>query len=114
VENSDDALFTCHTFFVVFGGDEVGEALAGVSLISVFLSPLAFLIAFDFLGWWCLFNDFTSGLVGATSSSYTWLAAYILLDGLPHLVDMALTCSRVGSGYPGIPPDSEKGKEAAS
>jgi hypothetical protein len=35
VEDSDDALFTCHTFFVFFGGDEVGEALAGVFSISV-------------------------------------------------------------------------------
>jgi hypothetical protein len=39
VEDSDDALFTCHTFFVFFGGDEVGEALAGVFLISIFFSP---------------------------------------------------------------------------
>jgi hypothetical protein len=31
VEDSGDALFTCHTFFVFFGGDEVGEALAGCS-----------------------------------------------------------------------------------
>jgi hypothetical protein len=64
------------------------------------------LIAFNFLGWWCPLNDFTLGLVGATSSSYTWLGAYIPLDGLPHLVDIALTCSRVGSGCPGIPLDS--------
>jgi hypothetical protein len=53
VEHSDDALFTRHTFFVFFGGDEVGEALAGLFLISVFFSPLALLIAFDFLVWWC-------------------------------------------------------------
>jgi hypothetical protein len=52
VEGSDDTLFTHHTFFVFFGGDEVGEALAWLSLISVFFSPLALLIAFDFLGWW--------------------------------------------------------------
>jgi hypothetical protein len=52
VEDSDDALFTRHTFFVFFGGDEVDEALAGVFLIFVFFSPLALLIAFDFLGWW--------------------------------------------------------------
>jgi hypothetical protein len=53
VEGSDDAPFTRHTFFVFFGGDEVREALAGVSLISVFFHPLALLIGFDFLGWWC-------------------------------------------------------------
>jgi hypothetical protein len=41
VEDSDDAFFTRHTFFVFFGGDEVGEALAGVFLIFVFFSPLA-------------------------------------------------------------------------
>jgi hypothetical protein len=29
VEDSDDALFTRHTFFVFSSGDEVGEALAG-------------------------------------------------------------------------------------
>jgi hypothetical protein len=52
VEDLDDALFNRHTFFVFIGGDEVGEALAGVFLISVFLSPLALLFAFDFLGWW--------------------------------------------------------------
>jgi hypothetical protein len=39
VEGSGDALITRHTFFVFFGGDEVGEALAGVSLISVFFPP---------------------------------------------------------------------------
>jgi hypothetical protein len=50
VEDSDNALFTRHTFFVLFGVDEVGEALAGVFLISVFFPPLALLIAFDFLG----------------------------------------------------------------
>jgi hypothetical protein len=37
-----------------------------------------------------------------------------LLDGLPHLVDAMLTFSQVGSGCPGIPPDSEEGKEAAN
>jgi hypothetical protein len=52
VEDSEDALFTRHTFFVFFGGDEVSEALAGVFLISVFFSSLDFLIAFDFSGWW--------------------------------------------------------------
>jgi hypothetical protein len=56
VEDSDDALFTRHTFFVFFGGDEVSEALAVVFLISVFLSPLALLIGFDLLGWWFLLN----------------------------------------------------------
>jgi hypothetical protein len=50
VEDSDDAIFTRHTFFVFFIGDEVGEALAGVFLISVFFFLLALLIAFDFLG----------------------------------------------------------------
>jgi hypothetical protein len=114
VEDSDDTPFICHTFFVFFGGDEVGEALAGVFLISIFLSPLALLFGFDFLGRWRPLNDFTLDLVGATSSSCTWLDAYVLLDGLPHLVDMVLTCSRVGSGCPGIPPNSEEGKEAAS
>jgi hypothetical protein len=94
VEDSDDALFTRHTFFVLFSGDEVGEALAGVYLIPVFFPPLALLIDFDFLGWWRPLNYFTLGLVGATSSSCTWLGAYILLDGLPHPVDMALTCSK--------------------
>jgi hypothetical protein len=67
LEDSDDALFTRHTFFVLFGGDEVSEALAGVFLISIFLSPLDLLIGFDFLGWWRPLNDFTLGLVGATS-----------------------------------------------
>jgi hypothetical protein len=52
VEDSDDALFTRHTLFVFFGGDEVGEALVGVFLISVFFFPLALLIAIDLLGWW--------------------------------------------------------------
>jgi hypothetical protein len=51
VEDSDDAPFTCHTFFVLFGGDEVGEALAGVFLISIIFYPLALLIGFNFLGW---------------------------------------------------------------
>jgi hypothetical protein len=49
VEDSGDALFTHYNFFVLFGGDEVGEALVGVFAISVFLSPLYLLIAFDFL-----------------------------------------------------------------
>jgi hypothetical protein len=48
VEDSDDALFARHTFFVFFGGDEVSEALAGVFLISIFFSPLALLFGFDF------------------------------------------------------------------
>jgi hypothetical protein len=39
VEDLYDTLFTRHTFFVFFGGAEVCEALAGVFLISVFLSP---------------------------------------------------------------------------
>jgi hypothetical protein len=68
VEDSDDALFTRNTFFVLFGGDEVGEALAGVFLIFVFFSPLALLIGFNLLGWWCLLNAFTLDLVGATFS----------------------------------------------
>jgi hypothetical protein len=82
VEDSDDALFTRHTFFVFFGGDEVGEAFAGVFLISVFFSTLALLIGFDFLGWWRPLNALscskcfpivvmrlsTLGLVGATFS----------------------------------------------
>jgi hypothetical protein len=68
MEDLGDALFTRHTFFVFFGGDEVGEALAGVFLISVFFSPLALLVGFDFLDWWCLLDAFTLGLVGATSS----------------------------------------------
>jgi hypothetical protein len=85
-----------------------------VFLISVFFSPLALLIAFAFLGWWRSLNAFALGLVGATSSSYTWLDVYIPLDGLPHLVDMAVTCTRVGSGCPRIPPDLEEGKEEAS
>jgi hypothetical protein len=41
VEDSDDAPFTHHTF-VFFGGDEVGETLAGVFLISTFFAPLSF------------------------------------------------------------------------
>jgi hypothetical protein len=39
VEDSDDALFTRHTFLVFFGGDEVGEALVGVFLISILFPP---------------------------------------------------------------------------
>jgi hypothetical protein len=39
VEDSDDALFTRHTSFAFFGGDEVGKALAGVFLISVLFPP---------------------------------------------------------------------------
>jgi hypothetical protein len=69
VEESGDALVTRHNFFVLFGGDEVGEALAGVFLIFVFLSPIALLIAFDFLGWWRPLNAFTLGLVRDTSPS---------------------------------------------
>jgi hypothetical protein len=52
VEDLDDAPFTRHTLFVFFSGTEVGEALAGVFLVSVFFSALALLIAFDFLVWW--------------------------------------------------------------
>jgi hypothetical protein len=44
----------------------------------------------------------------------TWLGAYTLLDGAPHLVETTLTFSRVGSGCPGILPESEEGKEAVS
>jgi hypothetical protein len=51
VEDLDDALFTHQTFFVFFGGDEVGEALAGVFLISVFISPFSLLIGLDLSGW---------------------------------------------------------------
>jgi hypothetical protein len=72
VEDSDNALFTRHTFFIFFGGDEVSEALAGVFLIFVFFSPLALLIGFDFLGWWRLLNALSLGLVGATSSFLCW------------------------------------------
>jgi hypothetical protein len=75
VEDSDDALFTRHTF-IFFGGDEVSEALAGVFLIFVFSPPLALLTAFDILGWWRPLNDFTLGLVGATSPSYTRLEIF--------------------------------------
>jgi hypothetical protein len=39
VEDSDNALFTHHTFFAFFGVDEVGEALVGVFLIYVFFPP---------------------------------------------------------------------------
>jgi hypothetical protein len=39
VDDSDDALFTCHTSFVLFGGNEVNESLVGVFLISVFFPP---------------------------------------------------------------------------
>jgi hypothetical protein len=67
VEDSDDAPFNRHTFFVLFSGDEVGEALAGVFLFSIFFSPLALLIGFDFLGWWRTLNDLSLALVGATS-----------------------------------------------
>jgi hypothetical protein len=52
VEDSDNALLKRHTFFVNFSGDEVGEALMGVFLVSIFFSPLALLIAFAFFGWW--------------------------------------------------------------
>jgi hypothetical protein len=72
------------------------------------------LISFGIFGWWRPLNAFTLGLFGATLSSCTWLVAYIPLDGLPHLVDMTLTCSRVGSHCPRIPSDSEEAKEAAS
>jgi hypothetical protein len=49
VEGSDDALFTRHTFFVFSGGDGVGEALAGVFLISVIFSP--YLCCFLLTSW---------------------------------------------------------------
>jgi hypothetical protein len=39
VEDSDNAPFTRHTLFVFFGGAEVGEALAGVFLVSVLFPP---------------------------------------------------------------------------
>jgi hypothetical protein len=39
VEDLGDALFTGHTFLVFFGGDEVGQALAGLFMISVFFPP---------------------------------------------------------------------------
>jgi hypothetical protein len=68
MEDIDDALFTRHTFFVFFGGAEVGEALVGVFLISVFFPPSALLIAFTFFSWWRLLNAFTLGLVRATFS----------------------------------------------
>jgi hypothetical protein len=57
VEDSDDALFTRHTFFVFFGGDEVSEALAGMFLVSVF-STFALFVSFDLLGWWHPLNAF--------------------------------------------------------
>jgi hypothetical protein len=43
VRSRGGRLWRCslHTFFVFFGGDEVGEALAGVFLISVFFFPLS-------------------------------------------------------------------------
>jgi hypothetical protein len=41
VEDSDNAPFTRHTFFVFFGGDEVGEALAGGVLDFRLLLPLS-------------------------------------------------------------------------
>jgi hypothetical protein len=75
VEDSGDALFTRHSFFVLFGGDEVGEVLAGVFLIFVFLPTLALLIDLDFLGWWRPLNDFTLGLVGAPHLSYVGVVA---------------------------------------
>jgi hypothetical protein len=52
VDDSDNDPFTHHTLFVFFGGIEVGEALAGVSLVSIFFPPLALLIAFGFFVWW--------------------------------------------------------------
>jgi hypothetical protein len=51
VEDSNSALFTRHTFFVFFGGGEIGEVLVGVFLISVLFPPLALLVSFDLLGW---------------------------------------------------------------
>jgi hypothetical protein len=92
VEDSDDAIFTRHTCFVFFGGDEAGEALTGVFLISVFFPPFALLISFDFLSWWHLLNALscsqcflivvmrlsTLGLVGDTFS-YVVVVAYSTL-----------------------------------
>jgi hypothetical protein len=75
VEGSDDALFTRHTFFVFFNGNEVGEALVGVFLISTFFPPLALLIGFDFLGWCYPLNAFT--LVGATFSFLCWGCGFL-------------------------------------
>jgi hypothetical protein len=49
VEDSNDALFTHHTFFVFFGGDEVSEPLAGVFLICL-LFPLSFVDWLRLLG----------------------------------------------------------------
>jgi hypothetical protein len=49
VEDSNDALFTHHTFFVFFGGDEVSEPLAGVFLICL-LFPLSFVDGLRLLG----------------------------------------------------------------
>jgi hypothetical protein len=72
VEDSDYTLFTCHTFFVFFSGDEVGEALVGLFLIYVFFPPLALLIAINLFGWWCPLNAFTLGLVGATFYFLYW------------------------------------------
>jgi hypothetical protein len=72
VEDPDDAPFTCHTLFVLFGGDEVIEALVGVFLVSIFFSPLALLIAFGFPGWWRPFDASTLGLVEATFSFLYW------------------------------------------
>jgi hypothetical protein len=77
VENSDDAFFTRHTFFVFFSGDEVGEALVGVFVVSVFFPPLALLTSFTFLGWWRALNAFTLVLVGATLfPAHSWKFFY--------------------------------------
>jgi hypothetical protein len=97
VEDSDDSVFTRHSF-VFFGGDEVGEALAGVFLISIFFSPLALLIGFDFLGWWRPLNDFTLGFVGATSPSYTRLEIFLsIICTCEHCSNFGLKVNRSSS-----------------
>jgi hypothetical protein len=89
VEDSDDALFTHHTF-VFFGGDDVSEALAVVFLIFVFFFPLALLFRFNMLGWWHSLNAFTLGFVGATSPSCSRLEIFyrpfVLVSMAPPLV----------------------------
>jgi hypothetical protein len=90
VEDSNDTLFTRHTFFVFFSGDEVSEALAGVFSIFVFFSPLALLISIDFLGWWRLLN--------ALSRSYFFLIVVMRLStlglvGLPFLSYVGVVAS---------------------
>jgi hypothetical protein len=90
VEDSYNAPFTCHIFFVFFSGTEVGEALVGVFLVFVFFSPLALLIAFGFLVWWYPLNASTLGLVGAPHLSAHSLKffyrLFILVSIVPPLV----------------------------